>query len=158
VDAVRPVSGRSRIAMDDAELAAFLGTPRVVSLASSHRDGTIHLVAMHYAMVEGAPHLWAFAKSQKIRNLERDPRMTMLAESGTAYAELRGVQLTGRAEILRDPGAVVGVGLAISLFYGTGRDDEATRERLRRAAVKRVAVRMAIDRTVSWDHRKLGAR
>ena len=142
--------------MSPAEIDAFLAVPQVVSIASHNRDGSIHLVAMRYVMREGEPCFWTYAKSRKIQNLERNPALTLLADAGEDYAELRGVQLVGQAEIIRDRAAVVSIGSAISHFYRTGGADASNAAQIERAATKRVAVRLKVTRTASWDHRKLG--
>ena len=41
-------------------------------------------------MHEGRIAFWTYASSQKIKNLERDDRITCLVEDGTDYFELRG--------------------------------------------------------------------
>jgi Pyridoxamine 5''-phosphate oxidase. len=111
---------------------------------------------MHYAAIDGELWFWTYGASQKARNLERDPRLTVLAEGGQEYHELRGVQLIGRAEIVRDRRRVIDVGLAISAFNGSGTPgDPATADRIARAGAKRVAILLQVDRVSSWDHTKL---
>ena len=95
----RPMSRRDQIRMTDAEVDAFLAGRHTMNVASFNHDGTIHLVAMWYAVLDGDPVFWTFGKSQKIRNLQRDPRITLLVETGEEYAELMGVELVGRAEV-----------------------------------------------------------
>ena len=48
---------------------------------------------MWYAIIDGAPCFWTFAKSQKVVNLRRDPRITCMVEAGDEYSDLRGVEL-----------------------------------------------------------------
>jgi hypothetical protein len=112
---------------------------------------------------------WTYAKSQKARNLERDPRATIGIEAGVQYHELRGVMLECDVALERDPAAVEGYGLALFARYaeapgsaGRARTGYAgdlgpeVREMVAAQAPKRVGLKFAPTRVVSWDHRKLG--
>lgn len=153
-------SQRDRIGMTPEEVAPFLAGERVVSVATLGPDGWPHLVPLWYVVLDG--ELWAstYSKSQKVRNLERDPRATLLVEAGEDYRELRGVMLTARAEIYRDPETVLRVRERLFAKYERpGPIDDAARERLRAGSAKRVVIRFRPERVVSWDHRKeRGAR
>lgn len=152
---------RDAIRMSDAEIATLLTGRHTMSVATLEADGRPHLVAMWYALVGAAGWpdadvaFWTYARSQKVVNLRRDPRITCLVETGDAYDELRGVQITGRAEISDDPEAVVTVGAGVYRRYQGGEIDEEVRRGLARMGAKRVAVRVVPDAVVSWDHRKL---
>ena len=101
---------------------------------------------------------WTYAASQKVRNLERDPRATLTVEAGEAYDELRGVMLRTQAEIERDPDLVTALGLALyERYLDTGELPADVRETIARQAPKRVAIRFVEHSRASWDHRKLEA-
>jgi Pyridoxamine 5'-phosphate oxidase len=103
--------------------------------------------------------IYTYAKSQKVRNLERDPRATLLVETGHEYFELRGVEIEGDAEIHRDHDLVYELARELTLRYTDARSiDGDAAEALRAQAEKRVAVRFKVRRVASWDHRKLGGR
>lgn len=149
------MSRRDEIRMTSEEVDDFLHERRTMSVATLGPDGHPHLVAMWYAFLDGAPAFWTYGKSQKIANLHRDPRITVLVEAGDVYEELRGVQLRGTAEIIEDADRVFTVGRGIYQRY---QDDELTEEdeeRIRRQSEKRVVVRIEAADVVSWDHRKL---
>jgi hypothetical protein len=97
---------------------------------------------------------WTFAKSQKAKNLERDPRATVAIEEGVEYAELRGVMLECDVEVERETERVVPYGMALLERYGDGSAE--MEEAFRQQARKRVGLRFVPRRVVSWDHRKLG--
>ena len=145
---------RERIRMTDAEVAEFLATERTVQVASIGADGVPHLVPMWFEVIDGRIAMWTYAKSQKAANLRRDPRLTCLVEAGETYGELRGVTITGRAEIHTDYDTVFDVGAALYSRY-QGDMTHASRAGVEAEARKRVAVFVDADRTVSWDHRKL---
>lgn len=150
------MSRRALVRMTDDEVEAFLQERQVLNVGTFGPDGRIHLVAMWYGFLDGLPAFETYAKSQKVANVRRDPRMTCLVEDGDAYEELRGVELVGTAEILDDPAAVLAVARSVVDRY-LGVDDPADADAIAAGlANKRVAVKLNIDKVVSWDHRKLG--
>jgi PPOX class probable F420-dependent enzyme len=146
---------RRQIRMSEAELAAFLDAQRTVVCATIGPGGRPHLAALWYLPMDGRLDCWTYAASQKARNLERDPRATLLTEAGTAYQELRGVSLECDAELVHDPGQVLDIGVALAVRYGA-RPGPELRAGLAPQAAKRVGIRFSPTRISSWDHRKLG--
>lgn len=147
-------SRRELIRMTSQEVELFLSGRRTMNLATHGPDGRIHLVAMWYGFVDGVPVVETFAKSQKVRNLERDPGFTFLVEDGEEYEQLRGVEMSGTARIVDDRDTVVEACRQVLGRYHdfTPADLEAAAEI---AASKRVAIFLDVERTVSWDHTKL---
>lgn len=142
--------------MTDEEAQAFLEAGRDLQVASINPDGTPHLVTMWYAVLDGEPAFWTYAKSQKIVNLRRDPRLTVLVATGERYEELRGVSIAGRAELIDDRDAVQRYGETVYQRYWGPIDDDAVREGVRAMGAKRVVVVVKPEKIVSWDHSKLG--
>lgn len=145
---------RDLIRMSDDEVRAFLDGRHTMNVATFNHDGTIHLVAMWYGFAGDAPAFWTYGKSQKIRNLERTPQITCLVEAGEAYEELRGVEIVGRAELVRDHDALMDIGRSVFGRY-MGEWSDEMQPYLERTGAKRVGVVVHADRIVSWDHRKL---
>jgi PPOX class probable F420-dependent enzyme len=150
------MSRRDQIKMTESEVEAFLEEHRTMSIATIGRDGRPHVVAMWYAFLDGVPSFWTFAKSQKVLNLRRDPRITCMVESGDSYDQLRGVELVARAEIIEDLEEVQRFGIAEFERYQNTNVTEALIPQVRLMANKRVVVKIHTERVVSWDHRKLG--
>jgi len=147
---------RTSIAMSDAEIDEYLHGRRTMNVASIGPDGRVHLVAMWYGFTgDGAPAFWTYGRSQKILNLQRDPRITCLVESGDEYAQLRGVELVGTAAILDDRDEVMAVGRSVFERYN-GEWSEGAAAAVATMGAKRVAVRIDVEKVVSWDHTKLG--
>jgi PPOX class probable F420-dependent enzyme len=149
-------SRRDQIKMSEAEVQTFLDEQRTMAVATIGRDGRPHVVAMWYAFMDGVPSFWTFAKSQKIVNLRRDPRITCMVEAGETYDQLRGVELVARAEIIEDPDAVQRFGVLEFERLQNTKMTEALMPQVLRMASKRVVVKIRTERVVSWDHRKLG--
>ena len=146
---------RSHIKMTDDEVEAFLHEQKTAVMCTMHPRGSIHAVAMWYGFVDGCVTVETKEKSQKVQNLLRDPRLTILVEDGDAYEELRGVELVGSAEVLDGPDQLWELGVSMYERYFGPYTDEA-RPAVEAMLHKRVAVRMWADRVVSWDHRKIG--
>jgi PPOX class probable F420-dependent enzyme len=150
------MSRRDQIRMTDDEVATFLDEQRTVICASRGRDGWPHLMPLWYVVRSGAIWAWTYAKSQKVRNLERDPRATLQVETGTGYDELRGVMLKTEATIHRDDAVVLDFGAELTARYaGAGVDPGEFTEVVRRQAAKRVALEFTEVGRATWDHRKL---
>lgn len=140
--------------MTPEEVAGFLAGQRKVHVATINRDGTPHLVPMYFALVDGAVAFWTYRRSQKVQNLRRDPRVTVMAEAGEAYFDLRGVQLSGRAHLSDDVASVAAFGERLfERVFAT--PPEASREAVARQAPKRTLVTVEALRVVSWDHSRL---
>jgi PPOX class probable F420-dependent enzyme len=141
--------------MSGDEIAAFLADQRTVICATNGRDGWPHLMPLWYVVRGEEVWAWTYAASQKVRNLERDPRATLQVETGASYDQLRGVMITADTHIQRDTAVVAELGFALAQRYtGTPASGDAA-EAIRRQAAKRVALRFTARRIASWDHRKL---
>jgi PPOX class probable F420-dependent enzyme len=151
------VSRRDQIQMTPQEVSAFLEDQRVVICATNGRDGWPHLMPLWYLMREGEIWAWTYAKSQKVRNLERDARATLQIEDGVEYQELKGVMIEAQTVIHRDLDIVASFGASLFERYsGSAGGGPEFLEVIRAQATKRVALQFVPQRAASWDHRKLG--
>ena len=140
--------------MSDEELRAFLAEHKVVSVATIGPHGRPHLVPLWYTADGTTLRSWTYAKSQKAKNLERDPRATLQVEDGELYHELRGVMMECDVSIERDPDEVANYGIALFERFVPVNDD--VENMVRGQAPKRVGLTFHPTRIVSWDHSKLG--
>jgi PPOX class probable F420-dependent enzyme len=143
------VSRRDAITMSAGEAQSFLEEEKTVICATNGRDGFPHLMPLWYVLRDGRLWGWTYAKSQKTKNLERDPRATLLVEAGLDYAELRGVMLRCDVEIHRDVDVVVDFAMELVSRY-MGGDAEGARESFRKQAPKRVALEFVERDRVTW--------
>lgn len=148
-------SRRDQIRMSEGELRAFLAEQRIMQCATVGVRGLPHLVPLWYVPDGVELRGWTYARSQKARNLERDPHATIGIEDGVQYHDLRGVMLECDVGIERDADVVEGHGLELFERYA-GELTPEIREMVAAQAPKRVGLRFSPARTVSWDHRKLG--
>jgi nitroimidazol reductase NimA-like FMN-containing flavoprotein (pyridoxamine 5'-phosphate oxidase superfamily) len=164
------VSRREQIKMSDAEVTAFVAGERTVTCATVGPQGWPHLMPLWYVLRdvppgEPGPRIWAwtYGSSQKVLNLERDPRATLQIEAAEEYHELRGVMLECDVVVHREHELVSELGAEILLRNSVPRDvkppaklPKEVREVVAAQAVKRVGLEFVERRRATWDHRKLG--
>lgn len=168
--------------MSEVEVASFLAEERTVTCATTGPRGWPHLMPLWYVLrassrpgpnapsaqadesVAPRPQIWAwtYAVSQKVRNLEREPRASLQVEAGEQYQELRGVMFECDVVIHRDIETVGALGHEIFMRYATPRGEPPVEELPREVgamvqaqAAKRVALQFVERRRATWDHRKL---
>jgi PPOX class probable F420-dependent enzyme len=151
-------SRRDQIKLSDDEQRELVEAERVVVVASIGPRGWPHMMPLWYVPRDGEIWVWTFAKSQKVKNLERDPRATLLIETGFEYGELRGVQIESEAELIRDVDLIVDFAKDLTVRYSEGIEsvEGDAAAALQAQAPKRVAIHFHPKRTATWDHRKLG--
>lgn len=149
------VNQRAAVRMTPEEVQAFLAERRPMTMCTLNHDGSIHAVAMWYGFLEGCLAVETKSKSQKAQNLRRDPRMTVMLEDGDDYGELRGVELVGRAEIVEEPERMLELGTSLYERY-IGPYSDGLLPVVEQMLAKRIVAKLHVERTVSWDHRKLG--
>ena len=150
------MSRRDQIRMTDAEVTAFLEEQRTLICATNGVRGWPHLMPLWFVVRGDDIWAWTYAKSQKVRNLERDPRATLQIETGESYDQLRGVMFEATAELHRDTEEVAALGAELLSRYGDGEAGVQVNAAILAQARKRVGLRFILGRTATWDHRKLG--
>lgn len=146
---------RQQIQLSPEEQAAFFREQRKAALATLDQDGFPHIVAMSYFAKDGAFYMTSYGKAQKVVNIRRNPKVALMIEAGDGYAELRGVMVRGRCEIIEGADAVRAAFAAMAEARGatpsrpSGSVDSAP---------KRVVLKVIPEKIASWDHRKLGGR
>jgi PPOX class probable F420-dependent enzyme len=138
---------RDSIKMTSEQALAYLSAHHSCALATNGHDGYPHLVAMWYTVKDGAIMMTSYSRAQKIVNLKRDPRATVLVESGAKYKELRGVMVRGRVELVEGPAALAEI---LALTGADPNNPTAVRR-----VQKRVLMRIRPERWASWDHSKI---
>lgn len=150
------MSRRAQIMMSREEVEVFLDEHRVVACATNGRRGWPHVMPLWYVIREGELWAWTYAKSQKVRNLERDSRATLQVEEGERYEDLRGVMIEADTVLHRDTDRVAEVGAEILRRFAADDAGPGFNDAIQAQAAKRVALQFRATRIRSWDHRKLG--
>src|SRR6476469_5443400 len=145
------MSRRDQIVLTDAEQRELLDSERIVVVASAGVRGWPHVMPLWYVPRDGEIWIYTYAKSQKVKNLERDPRATLLAETGHEYGELRGIEIEAEAEIHPDLDTVFEMAKALTSRYAGGAQvDDTAAAALRAQARKRVAIQFAPVCVATW--------
>lgn len=149
---------RAEIAMSAEEIEKFLAGKHMLICATNGPRGWPHVVPIWYLPRAEGLVAWSYRKSQKVRNLERDPRATVQVESGSSPDEVRAVMIEAETTFITDPGEIGEIGLALWGRYA-GEDGGIVPEEVRTVLLgqvpKRVGMLFAPVRTVSWDHSRL---
>lgn len=147
---------RDQIRMSEDEMWKFIEEQKSLQVATLNKDGSPHLTTLWFAIVDGALVFETYSKSQKIVNLERDPRIAVLVEEGETYDQLRGISINAKAELVTDKEKMHALALEVMVRNQPG----LTREQLdgvaKKMAAKRTGVIVRLEKVVTWDHRKLG--
>ncbi|MCH7788053.1 MAG: pyridoxamine 5'-phosphate oxidase family protein [Acidobacteria bacterium] len=142
--------------MTDDEMWAFIEEQKSLQVATLDRDGSVHLSTLWFAIVDESIVFETYTRSQKIKNLERDSRITLLWEDGTEYEKLRGAMVKTTAELVTDTSEVHSLALEVMVRNTPGVDRETLSQAAEHMAVKRTAVVSKLASAVTWDHTKLG--
>ncbi|GAB2742347.1 pyridoxamine 5'-phosphate oxidase family protein [Nocardioides pakistanensis] len=152
-------SGRDLVKMTEAEVEEFLEGNKKVQVATVNPDGSPHLTTLFYVVQDGRIVFWTYGRSQKIKNLQRDSRISCLVETGDDYFELRGVSITGHAELVTEEDGIRRIGTAVASAMVDGADlGDIGRDEVERQVRKRVGVVVVPERVATWDHRKMLAK
>jgi PPOX class probable F420-dependent enzyme len=149
------INRRQQIRLTPDEQAAFFRERKKAALATIDEDGFPHVVAMNYVARDGAFYMTSYGKAQKVVNIRRNPKVALMIEAGDEYAELRGVMIRGRCEILDDEASVRA---AFAARVGGHANASPVQPGALASAPKRVVLRIVPEKVVSWDHRKLGGK
>ena len=147
---------REQIRMTEEELWSFIEAQKTVQVATLNRDGSPHLVPLWFAHDQSTIILETFTKSQKVKNLERDPRITLLFEDGRVYEKLRGASISARAELVQDVDRVHALHRQVLLRNTPELPRDVIDQASRSMAPKKTAILVRPERVVTWDHGKLG--
>ncbi len=153
-------SRRELIAMSPEEVSTYLASQQRLIVVSNGPGGFPHPMPMNFGIDEaGRLVILTFAKSQKVRNIERDPRASLLVESGATYHEMKSVIIYALAEIIPQGPEFERCREA----FGRKRQSVAApgssiQPQIDSTMNKRVAIRFTPERTISWDHAKLGEK
>ena len=142
--------------MSETEIDDFISGQKSLQVATINRDGTPHLSTLWFDIVDGNIVFETFTKSQKIKNLERDNRISCLLEDGLEYEKLRGVQINGIAELYTESDDVHALARGVMARNNPDIPEEMLDDIAKAMSAKRTAVVVKATKVISWDHGKLG--
>ena len=148
---------REKIRMDAEEIAEFIEEQKSLQVGTINSDGSIHLSTLWFAVVDDLIVFETYTSSQKVVNLERDPRITVLLEDGLEYNNLRGVMIKGAANLVSEPTEVKEIAREVIKRNQPEIPDEMLDDAAASLAVKRTVVTVVPEKVISWDHRKISS-
>jgi PPOX class probable F420-dependent enzyme len=152
-------SGRNAVTMSDGEIEQFLTDNMKVQIATIGPDGTPHLTTLVYVLEDGMVAFWTYGRSQKVVNLRRDPRITLLVEDGEDYFELRGVTIQGKARLVEEYDDIRALGARVAKRMARlgeqGDLGDFGDEIVEKQARKRIGIVVEPIKVASWDHHKM---
>ncbi len=117
-------------------------------LTTVGRDGRPHSVPLGYFRLGGHLYLGMREGSQKIKNIERNPHVSVLVTSAKATGDITGVLVQGSGTLIRDPGR------RLELARGLARQRGAPETELPDSVSEDgVYVQVTRERVVSWNYR-----
>ena len=98
-ESLRPQKRGRKIAMTAEERDAFLAAERVCRVATVGADGP-HATALWFGWDGTFLWLYSITRAQRWADLMRDPRISIVVDSGIEYTDLQGVEITGTVEVV----------------------------------------------------------
>ena len=149
---------RDKIKMSEEELSSFLQKQISLQIGTINKDGSPHLTTMWYLYAGENFIFHTYTKSQKIINLKRDSRITLLTEAGNQYSDLQGIIVYGNAEIINGKDSLEEVIRYMEMVgekYIKDEDGAQYIEGMKLQAPKRSVVIVKPSKFISWDHTKI---
>ena len=147
---------RDLVSMSDSEMWDFIESRKSIQVATLNKDGSPHLTTLWFAVQDGKIVLETFTKSQKIVNLQRDPRIALLLETGESYDQLRGVSINATAELVSDVDEVHRLHTSVLVRNQPEVPEDVLDKVSAGMAHKKTAILVEPSKVMSWDHTKLG--
>jgi hypothetical protein len=142
------------IAMTPDEVDAFLAEQRTCRVATVGSTGP-HATPLWFVWQDGVLWLTSLSRSQRWTDLQNDPRIAVVVDTGEDYGELRGVELRGRVEVV---GEVPRTGEPLPELNGP---EQAFADKYSGGTVVRDGrhawLRLVPEKITSWDFRKIGS-
>lgn len=154
------MSPRPDLSMTPEAIRVLLESPVAGVLSTLGPGGFPHSVGIFYLPVAQGDdmelRMWVYGKSQKARNVARDPRASLLVEQGEPYVDLRGVLVRGRAHLESGFDEVFELGRHIYERYFFPRTqvplDDGPVANIEKQSEKRVNIVLRVESFASWDH------
>lgn len=131
------------------ELAPFLSLPLIARLGTMNQDGTIHLTPIYFHYDAGEIILGTQVASRRVRNIKRNPKVTLLVDDPTP--PYKAALIYGTAALDYDD--VVQKRITIFEKYTSPEQARANAEGLCKKWPS-VIIRIKPDQIVSFDYSK----
>lgn len=134
--------------MTDEEVRAFFDSkPGWVVLSTFGPQGYPHSVPIGYFRLGDDIYLGCRAGTQKIKNIERNPKVSLVLESGRTRKDIKGVMIQGEATVYDDPENILRLSREAARLRGVAEEDLPSAPRPGAAYI-----RVQPKRVISWDY------
>ncbi len=134
--------------MTPQEVYAFLDAkPGWMILSTIGRDGYPHSVPLGYFRLGDLIYMGCRAGTQKVKNIERNPQVSLVLETGRTMADIKGVMIQGQGRVYADAENLLRLRREAERLRGV---PEA--ERTQVAPVGSAYIEVAPRRVISWDY------
>ncbi|HEX9712015.1 MAG TPA: pyridoxamine 5'-phosphate oxidase family protein [Actinomycetota bacterium] len=140
---------REQLRLTPAELDELLGSNRTLRAGTVSPDGWPHVSPLWFCWHAGAIWVTSLRRSRRARDVTAGSPVALCVDDGHDYAELRGTVLYGRFEEAEGQPDLPEARRAFAAKYWGGVEVPDLRSH--------VWLRMAPERVVSWDFRKIPA-
>ncbi len=131
-----------------AEAHAYLDSrPGWIVLTTIGRDGTPHTVPIGYFRLGDDVYVGCRAGTQKVRNVERNPKVSLLVQSGGSMQDIKGLMIQGTATVFTEPSDTLRLSREAAILRGAHADQLPTEARSGSAYI-----RIEPKRMISWDY------
>lgn len=127
-------------------------------LTTLRRDGSPIALPVWFVTMDRCVYVTGPSQTKKFARLRHDPRVSFLVESGTRWAELRAVHMSGTAAFVDDASLVGRVARAFDRKYAAYRTPRGDMPAPTRAHYDTGQTTVEItfaDRILSWDNARL---
>ena len=136
--------------MSKEEVDAFLDSkPGWMMLTSVGKDGYPHTVPIGYFRDGDRILMGCRENTQKVKNIERNPKVSLAIEDGTSMSDIRGVLLRGDADLVRDDDERLKISRLAAKLRGIKEEDWP-----KTASPGAVYIQVDNPKITSWDYSK----
>ena len=136
--------------MSKEEVDAFLDSkPGWMMLTSQGRDGYPHTVPIGYFRDGNRIFMGCRDNTQKVKNIERNPKVSLVIEDGKTMSDLRGILFRGDASVVREDEERLKISRLAAKLRGAPEDEWPTT-----ASAGAVFIKVDSPRVTSWDYSK----
>ncbi len=125
--------------------------PGWLILTTIGRDGYPHSIPIGYFRLGDEIYVGGRAGTQRAKNIERNPKVSALVESGGTMQEIKGLMIQGEASLVTDPDEVLRLMRVAATRRGTPEQQLPTEARPGVAYI-----RITPRRYISWDYSREG--
>jgi hypothetical protein len=138
--------------LTQAEVHEYLDSrPAWIILTTIGRDGAAHSVPIGYFRLGDDVYVGCRANTQKTKNIERNPNVTLLLQSGSTMQDIKGVMIQGAGSVVTEPAEFLRLSREAAKARGVPEAQWPAEARPGAAYIK-----VSPRKYISWDYSRQG--